>query len=261
MERTNDALATALVAAFPRYLERRLGELAVADTADLEAPLAACVELLGSLVDKHLRIPATRHQESPLELVRIATEPLTGALAVQGVPPARRDERDREIHPDDIYALYPATSRDLGEEVWRLHMRWGFEKARVVAGVAPASAKPDQAPAKSNPAVALFGVPQEQRALLQAAINEQGFETLVWRNPAALAEGRLLQPALVVVDLRHPHAVDGIRDLAGDKITVLAVAEDPDDFTTAGVMALGATEVVPLRGVVDGLRRLLPRIT
>ena len=67
--------------------------------------------------------------------MRIATEPLTGALAVQGVPPARRDERDREIHPDDIYALYPATSRDLGEEVWRLHMRWGFEKARVVAGV------------------------------------------------------------------------------------------------------------------------------
>ena len=260
MEATNDALAAALVAAFPEYLKRRLADLGVRELPPLEAPLAASVEL-GTLVDEHLRISGTRYQESPLELVRIATEPLSDALAAQGVSPARRDERDREIHPDNVYALYPATSRDLGEEVWRLHMRWGVEKARVVAGVVPAPISQEEATAKRVPAVALFGISRDQRAQLQAAVGEHGYETLVWRNPAALAAGRPAQPALVVVDLRHPHAVDAIRDLAGDGITVLAVAEDPDDFTLAGMMALGAADVVSLDRIVDGLHRLLPRIT
>ena len=252
-------LRVALVEAFPDYVTRRLqalgvtvpGEVVERSTADLSKSLA--------------RLEAAPHDlgESPLELVRIATEPITTALVAAGVAPVEQDAQAVDLHPDDLFDLYPATSRDLGEDVWRVHMQWGLERARRVAGMVPApspEAKTRDAAAPSLPAVALFGVAEPTRSELADRIRSLGYQPLIWRNPAALEEGLAALPVLALVDLRHSTAEGALRRLVAEGIRVIASAEGVTDFTQAGMMALGAEDVIELDRVVDLLDIVLPRI-
>lgn len=210
--------------------------------------------------------------EAPLELVRRATEPVTAVLRERGVAPVSRDERAVELHPDDHYDLYPATSRDMGEEVWRVHMQWGLERARVVAGMVPALSPPKKAvdsAAQSlsgskqpiaGPAVAVFGVAEPLRSEMITRIRSLGYQTSNWRNPAALEEGLAAIPVLVLVDLRHPMAEGALRRFVAEGIRVIAIGDGVTDFSQAATMALGAEEVVELDRVVDLLDSRLPRL-
>ncbi len=255
-----DELATALVAAFPLYVQQRLDVLDV----DIDSPIVAAVDVaaaeLADSLEALARLSPQEQVKSPLELVRDATRPITALLDERRVAAPHRDEWAVEIHPEDVYDLYPASSRDLGEEAWQLHLAWGIDKARVVAGVIPAPL-PSSSPSGSGlPAVALFGIASEERGDLIEELKARGYRGLIWRNPAALAVAAEDRPQLVIVDLRHPTAHDAVRSLVASGIRVVAVADRVDDFAMAGVIALGAEEALELRRVVGRLDGLLPRL-
>ena len=248
-------LHTAVVAAFPSYVRERLQRLGVAeDDALLADALAAATGVLDAQLAE---IGEGSLRESPLELVRISTEPLTAVLRERGIVPVPRDARSAELHPDDVYDLYPATSRDLGEDVWRIHMEWGIERARQVAGVVPAS--PGGGQPVAVPAVALFGLSEPLRSEVADALRSMGYRPLLWRNPAALDAGLAGLPRLVVVELDHPGADSAIRQFA-DKARVVAIGKEVNDFVEAATMALGAEEVVDSGRILDRLGALLPRL-
>ena len=253
-------LRIALVAAYPGYVARRLHELGVAVSDEVVAQSA------GNLSESLRRLEESSHDlgESPLELVRIATEPVTAALAAAGVEPVERDAQAVELHPDDLFDLYPATSRDLGEDVWRVHMQWGLERARRVAGMVPTAspgAKPEDSAVRDVPAVALFGVSEPERSQLEQGIRDLGYRPLLWRNPAALEEGLTTRPVLALVDLRHPTANDAISRLRAGEVRVLALGDEVTDFAQAAMMALGAEEVVESDRIVELLDSRLPRLS
>ncbi len=251
-----DRLREAVVSAFPGYVWGRLNELGVVAGSTVSGAVTSGVEELKHSLADLLVQPEADQSRSPLELVREATLPLTEALASLGLRPPSRDPFLIDIYPEDIYDLYPASSQSLGEEVWRLHLEWGKAKARSVAGVVPA---PQAVP--SLPAVALFGTPPEERDPIAAAVEAAGYRVALWRNPAALEQADSLQPVLVVVDLRHPHAHEAIRNLAGKGVRVVAAGPDVDDLTIPGIMALGAEEAIVSERLVARIDNLLPRIT
>jgi len=253
-------LAAALVAAFPEYVEARLRELGVVDDPRLSDVVGSATETLGDSLHSLFATDPRRQRESPLELVRRATTLVTAELEGQGVGHRTRDQHAMEIHPDDPYGLYPASSRDLGEEVWQLHMQWGIEKAHLVAGMVPATVDEPEPATLRAPAVALFGVAPDYRDDFRSAVADRGYLPLIWRNPAALADGIAGRPELVIVDLDHPRANEAIQSLAAASIRVIAVGASVDDFSTTAMMALGAEDVVELDRLVDSISRLLPRI-
>lgn len=61
----------------------------------------------------------------------------TAALTAAGTTPPSRDPVAVNALPGDRFDLAPASSRDLGEEVWRAHIAWGMAKARQVGGKTP----------------------------------------------------------------------------------------------------------------------------
>jgi hypothetical protein len=251
-----DALAAALVAAFPGYIADKIDELGATRDPQLEAVIAAATAELEASITELVSTAPPDQIQSPLELVRRATRPVGILLAELDVPEPVRDEQAVGIHPEDIYDLYPATSRDLGEDVWQVHLQWGIEKARLVAGLIPAEGEKVAA----MPSVAIFGVALELRDEVSSAVAERRYSVLLWRNPAALEEGIGKAPELVLVHLRHPSAHEAIRRLAASDIRVIAIGERVDDFMTAGVMALGAEDVVESDRIVDRLDDFLPRI-
>jgi hypothetical protein len=257
---TTEMLAAALVGAFPGFVEGKLSALGVAAESDiLYAAESGCIAL-GHALHELMSTSLALQERSPLELVRVATHPLSEALAAAGVPPPHRDEYAAVLHPEDVYDLYPASSRELGEEVWELHVQWGLDKARVVAGMVPAVDPDPDDVAGADPAVALFGVPRDRSDGIPALLGERGYATLVWRNPAALDAGLKRRPVLVIVALSHPTAHEAIRTAAGAGRRVVAVGDGVDDFATAAVMALGAETALDLDRLLDRLPGLLPRL-
>jgi len=247
-------LIGALVEAFPVYLGERLAVLGLDVNEPAMAAIAAASEQLRAGLESLLAQPVTAQEESPLEVVRRATTPVSVWLSSAGVNPVDRDPWEQEAHPEDQYDLFPASSRALGEEAWRLHLQWGIAKAEAVAAVVPRAEK-----SAALPSVALFGIAAEKRPRIQALIAGRGFHVLVWRNPAALAEATATRPILVVVGLGHPAAHEAIREVARLGLRVIAVGHGVDDLTTPGLMALGAEEVVESSRLLARLDGLLPQ--
>lgn len=251
-----DSMATrlraTLVAAFPGYLRRRLADIGLLEDDALAEVVAAATRRLGVSLGSGLE------REAPLELVRRATEPVTAALRERDVAPVSRDARSVELHPDDLFDLYPATSRDLGEDVWRVHMQWGLERARQVAGVVPAQSA--GTPTGGIPTVALFGVDEPLRGTLADRLRSLGYRPLIWRNPAALEDDLGANPLLTLVDLGHPTAEEALRRLVAEGSRVIAFGDGVTDFTQAAVMALGAEEVIESDRILELLDGSLPRI-
>lgn len=121
-------LAEALVAAYPDYLRRRITE----EVPGLEEEIIAGADWLRESLEELLSRPFSEQHRGPLELFQAAMSFPTAALASAGVEPRRRDSVAASALPGDVYDLAPASSRDLGDEVWALHLSWGAAKARAV---------------------------------------------------------------------------------------------------------------------------------
>lgn len=79
-----------------------------------------------------LALPFADQGRGPLEVFQEAMRFPTAALAAAGVPTAVRDDVTANALPGDLYGLAPASSRDLGEEVWAAHLAWGVRKAAAL---------------------------------------------------------------------------------------------------------------------------------
>lgn len=119
-------LLEALVAAYPDHVRRRVGD---EEVEGIEEAIAAGQKwLLDSLTDL-LSLPFADQRRGPLELFQAAMAFPTERLTEAGVEPTRRDPVTEAALPGDIYDLAPASTRELGEEVWALHLAWGAVKA------------------------------------------------------------------------------------------------------------------------------------
>lgn len=128
------ALIDGLVAAYGPHIVGRLDELGI-DAPDqmtdaIEEGRSALVDALEDLLER----PYREQRRGPLEVFQEAMTHPTQVLVDAGVePPLRRDDVIEAALPGDLYDLAPASSRLLGEEVWRLHLAWGVAKAKAMA--------------------------------------------------------------------------------------------------------------------------------
>ena len=79
-----------------------------------------------------LRTDVDEQRTNPLSVLRAAVRHPTALLAAAGVPPVVRDEFERHAFPDDVYALAPATWRDVDESLHDPGIVWGAWKAATV---------------------------------------------------------------------------------------------------------------------------------
>ena len=256
MENENPSreLASALSSAFPEYVSDRLAAIGIVAGNTVVGSIDEAGVVLETMLNELAMLPTGEQRRSPLELVREALAPITEALFELGVRSQVRDEWEMEQLADDPYALFPATSRDLGEEVWQLHIEWGIAKAREISGVVPSDSVLVQLPA-----VALFGVPIEDRQEVVDAVAERGYRALLWRNPAAVTNDAE-SPELAIIEAGHPAAHQALRDLEARGIRCIVVGRQVNDLAMPGFMALGAEEVIESRRLLTRLDDLLPRI-
>ena len=134
------ALADAVEAALPGWVARSVEERLRASGAPVSPAVTAAARRAGdaaaaevgaavrALLDRDVDDQPT----GPLALLRGAARYPTAVLAEAGVPPVARDEVDRRLHPDDVYALGPASFRDVHPDLHEPGLVWGAAKAHVV---------------------------------------------------------------------------------------------------------------------------------
>jgi hypothetical protein len=133
------ALAEAVEAAVPGWVERRVRELLVAftgraDPATVERARQAGERAAAELAPELRRLLAEdvdRQWANPLALVRRSVSYPTAVLRDAGVPEVVRDEYDEAHFPDDVYGLTPRTFTDLDPSLRDVSLVWGAAKARA----------------------------------------------------------------------------------------------------------------------------------
>lgn len=125
-------LRGALIAVYRPYLLGRLRERGLGDVPGLFAALEEGERWLGEALADLIARPFTAQPRGPLEVFQEAMRFPTAALRAAGVAEQPRDAVTANALPGDVYDLAPASSRDLGEDVWRAHLRWGAAKAAAL---------------------------------------------------------------------------------------------------------------------------------
>ena len=235
-----EVLRSALVGVYSPYLAAVLKTRGTAVPEMLGAAVdegaAWLDEALGALLD----LPFRDQARGPLEVFQEAMRFPTGALLAAGVEQPQRDEAAASALPGDHYDLAPASSQDLGEEVWAAHMAWGAAKAGAF-----------------RPSVSLLSGDLLDRSKVETVVAEAGFRLVVWRDAAAvdLEAGR---PVTALVDLSHPDADDVIRTIAESGIRVIGFGPHVDDMAMVRARTLGAADALPRSVFFRSLGRLLP---
>ncbi len=244
------ALHSALLEAFETYVTRTAQARGYALPPQWEAAVASGAawldEQLGRLFDE----PFSTQRRAPLEIFQEALAEPNRALAAAGVEPPPRDEGAVRALPGDVYDLAPASSHDLGEDVWRAHLTWGAAKAAAMT-----------AAATPGPRVGYLGSNLMDRATIESAARATGLGfvavTVLEEVDAEVAAGGLVR---AFVDLTHPGADDAIRRLAPARTRVVAFGPHVDDFAMTRARSLGADDVVPRSRFFRKLEEYLPRM-
>lgn len=135
-------LLEALVDAYPGYVRSRLP--AVPEGID-DAIADGQTWLRAALTDLFLR-PFAAQPRGPLEVFQEAMKFPTAVLEQAGVEAPSRDPVAEAALPGDLYDLAPASTRDLGEEVWTIHLMWGATKAGALTGSPTTQEPPPDTP-------------------------------------------------------------------------------------------------------------------
>ncbi len=128
-------LHRALVGAYATHVRRRLRE--AVETEGLGEALDAGERWLADNLTDLLSLPFGQQGRGPLEIFQEAMRFPTDTLQRAGVEPVWRDPVAESALPGDVYDLAPASSRDLGEEVWEIHLAWGAAKAAALKRETP----------------------------------------------------------------------------------------------------------------------------
>lgn len=246
-------------AAYRPYLFDLFGRLGLLVTDRVDEAITRGERWLAEeLATLDARSPASLRR-GPLEIFQEAMRFPTAALEADEVAPALRDAVQESALPGDIYGLAPASSRDLGEAVLAIHIAWGVARARALAGGSPLSDSKSAIVVVPRAAVA---VPDALvRETVKVALENAGYATTLWRNPAEAetsAGTRAIHVA--VLDSDHPVVDDLLEVCTREDIPGIVVGDDPDDVSQARFLALGAVRVIDRELFVSNAAAILPRI-
>lgn len=137
MEEPGPALAEAIVAALPGWVERCVEGVLVAwcgrADGDVMVEARAAGVRAAAEVGPRLRALLTAdidaQRSTPLALVREAVRYPTAVLRGAGVPPVERDAGAERLFPDDDYDLTPGSLAELDPALAELAITWGAWKA------------------------------------------------------------------------------------------------------------------------------------
>jgi hypothetical protein len=133
------ALADAIEAALPGWVERSVHRVLVAATGQADPEVMAAAADAGRRaraevapqVRALLAADIDEQRTTPLSLVRGAVRYPTAVLRAAGMPPTARDEAQARLFPDDLYDLTPATFADVDPALAEVGIAWGAAKAYV----------------------------------------------------------------------------------------------------------------------------------
>jgi hypothetical protein len=141
LARCSDALARAVEAALPRWVERVVtsrwsaqhGEPPPArvEEAARSAGRKVAAEV-GPALRNLLATDVDEQRSNPLSLLRSAVVHPTAVLRDAGVLPVRRDAGAERLFPDDPYDLTPGSFGDVDPALHEPGLVWGAAKAHVV---------------------------------------------------------------------------------------------------------------------------------
>ncbi len=240
---TGDDLRRALVAAVRSHVSDRSATLSPGPVDGLEEAITTAEVWLDDALSELLTLPFEEQQRSPLEVFQEAMRFPTEVLSEAGVAPLDRDPVEEEALPGDLYRLAPASSRDLGEEVWRAHLEWGAAKAKTMV----------------RPRVWLLSVDLMDRSRLEGPVREAGFELVAFRSATDLEEADR-PPTTVFVDLTHPDADAAIGRLAEAGIRVIGFGPHVDEMAMLRARSLGAADALPRSRFFSRVAELLPTL-
>ena len=128
----HEAVEPWLVRTVTDTARRALGDVpADLDAAAHEMAARAAPVVLAELHDL-LHTDVDEQRSNPLSVLRSAVRFPTEVLRTAGIPPVERDEFERRAFPADVYALAPATWRDVDESLHDPGIVWGAWKAATV---------------------------------------------------------------------------------------------------------------------------------
>ncbi|MDR9450496.1 MAG: hypothetical protein RI637_04690 [Acidimicrobiia bacterium] len=225
---SNTDLSASLAAAFPRHVERRLQELGLSRPDTLDDALAEGVAWLRETLDDLLAAPFAEQRRGPLEVFQEAMRFPTDALAAAGIGAVARDPAAMAALPGDLYDLAPASSRELGDEVWMAHLVWGAAKARALG---------------RSRRVGLRSVNLMDRSRIEPLVVGSGSEFVVWDDiSTAFAGGR--RPDLVLVDLTLSGSLEAVEQLTARGVRVIAFGPHVDRSSLLRAQQAGADEAL-----------------
>lgn len=235
-----ELLRSALVGAYPPYVAAVLKARGTAVPEMLDDAVGEGVAWLDEALGALLALPFRDQARGPLEVFQEAMRFPTGALLAAGVEQPLRDEAAVSALPGDHYGLAPASSQDLGEDVWAAHIVWGAAKAGAF-----------------RPWVSLLSDDLMDRSKVEPVVVEAGFRLVVWRDAAAV-DVEAGRPVTALVDLTHPDADEVIRTVAESGVRVVGFGPHVDDMAMVRARTLGAVDALPRSVFFRSLARLLP---
>lgn len=122
-----ERLVVLLVETYPPFVRSRAPA-----GPDLTDAIRRGRDWLAGELGSQLSLPFPEQRRGPLEIFQEAMSFPTEVLVGAELPAPERDDVARSALPGDVYDLAPASSQELGEEVWRAHLAWGAAKARAI---------------------------------------------------------------------------------------------------------------------------------
>lgn len=228
----------ALVGAYAMYVRQKLARKGLEETEGLDTAIEEGCEWLREALDELLRRPYHMQDRGPLESFQEAMRFPTRILRHAGHPRAPRDPLASNALPGDLYDLAPASSRELGESVWRDHLAWGTAKASAM----------------TRRTVGILTRNLMDRSRLEAGLSAAGWVVVALKGSSVSLDLHAL-----VVDLEHPAAFE-ILGAAASRITCLAYGPHVDVAAFEQARRIGADHTLPRSIVFRDTAALVARL-
>lgn len=129
MDEASATLFEQLTTAYAPYVAGKIAAYGAVDTTEA---IAEGQRWLEAELSRELALAYVAQRRGPLEIFQAALVFPTDALAQAGIAAPARNEVASRALPGDVFDLAPASSRDLGDDVWMAHLQWGATKAAAI---------------------------------------------------------------------------------------------------------------------------------